>query len=188
MPYSYAEVSKDALIVQSVAGGEPFLPAPPPTFPYLIVDTTALSAQPSTGDIYDPAANTFSAPPPPIVLPTLVITSLQAIDADDNPTAVAQDLSEATIPVGAGVLATFQIQLPDGGTAPVDMPLVRMPVKATDGRTAYAVVQISQGQGTAEWHPEASGRWQITQDNINSELPEQARMCFAGLDVFVYGV
>ena len=118
-------------------------------------------------------------------MPRLVITCLAPDAPEHKTTDVADDYSHVTIPLGASVMASFQVQVADQ-VIPVDMPLLRMPITATDGRTAYAVVSISQGKGLATWKPESSGRWQITEANINSELPEEAHMLFGGIDVFVY--
>jgi hypothetical protein len=66
------------------------------------------------------------------------------------------------------------------------MPRLRLPITASDGRTVYTKIDIANGKGIATWRPRASGRWLITQENINSELPLDAQMEFSGLDIFVY--
>jgi hypothetical protein len=182
----YAEINKNTGAVNFV-GEAPFFPQPPPFADIYTVDITNIPS-PMPGDIYDPATGRFTSPPPPAPeppRPRLVITSLAANAPEYKTTDVADDFSQITIPMGASVVASFQVQIA-GQAIPIDMPLLRMPITATDGRTAYAIVTIAQGKGVATWTPEQSGRWQITEANINSELPPESQMEFSGIDVFVY--
>jgi hypothetical protein len=183
----YAEIDVSSGAVAAL-GEAPFLPAFALYVDRYAVDITALPIPPAPGDIYSRATGRFSPPPPSppeAQKPTLVITCLAADAPENKITSVADDYSEITIPIGAGVVASFELQI-GGQVLPVDMPLLRMPITATDGRTAYAIVSIRQGRGTATWTPEQSGRWKITEANVNSELPPEAQMFFSGIDVFVY--
>lgn len=178
----YAEIQQSSNIVRGI-GSAPFLPIFSPSADVIAVDITSVTPQPLCGWTWD--GLDFHPPATPTPKPNLVITSLDVMNAPQGKATQIVGVSEATIPRGATISADVEIQA-NSQLIPVDLPFCRMPIKSTDGRITYAIVEIAGGRGTVVWTPELTGRWQITEILINSELPPEAHMSFDGVDIFVY--
>lgn len=128
---------------------------------------------------FDPDTRTVSARP----TPRLVITDITA-----DPTwgmSVSADLSDVTIPAGATVTITAELRLPDSDEViPVDATF-RMPIRARDGREIVVLVGLQQGIATVDIPLRASGAWRADESTINSGLPADQRMRFAGVTAYV---
>ena len=192
--FTYAEISSVVPNTVLAINEAPFIPRISPGAGRFVIDVTEFDSMPNVGDLFVDGA--FVSPPPispSLPVPVLTLTSLSLFNVPpEDMSAISSDQLEVTMPLDAGVNATFEIQVDDGTgnmvTAPIDIPMVRMPVTSVDGWRIYLVFPITQGTGTVSWTPQESGRWQITQDNINSELPPDMQMSFVGLDIFVYEV
>lgn len=120
-----------------------------------------------------------SQPPPrPLPLPLLNITSISSA-----PDAIASDLSEVTVKVGATVTAIAQIT--DGANVLPVNAAFRMPVTASDGREIVALAQFVDGVAEIAIPFEASGIWSVTEATINRALPPEQQMTFAGITIYV---
>ena len=107
--------------------------------------------------------------------PTLVITSITGGLYANN---------ELTLPVGATLTATGEIQL-GGVTATTFSDSFRMPIKATDGREKVLLATVTNGVASITWTPKESGIWNITEALMNRDLPTESHLSFRGLKIFV---
>lgn len=180
MIYQFAEINESDNTLRAY-GQAPFIPDFAPGCGIKAVDITGIDPRPEPGDTWDPETNTWTTPPPPPPKPQLVI-----MEVTGENVVASEDLSDITLPLGASLTAVFEIQVDGKKVSSISMPAVRMPIAASDGRTVYAKIDIAKGKGTAKWRPRDSGKWLITQENINSELPAEAQMEFSGLSIFVY--
>lgn len=123
------------------------------------------------------------APPlaePAAELPRIVIT---AIDAGEHAahTTVADDFSLVRTTAGAILTITGQLMLAGALLRLSDE--FDMPVRSTDGRETLVTARMDGGIITVRIRMESAGTWTVTEDEINRDLPEPARMAFAGITV-----
>lgn len=116
-------------------------------------------------------------------LPRLVVTG---ITADPQwGISVSDDFADVTVPAGAVLTITAELRAPDAETVlPVDATF-RMPVRARDGREMVVLAGIQAGVATVDIPLRQSGSWSSTEALINSGLPHEQQMQFAGVTAFV---
>lgn len=115
--------------------------------------------------------------------PRLVVT---AIDADPAwGLAVSADLSDVTVLAGATVTISAELRAPDSETVLPVNATFRMPIRARDGRELVVLVGLQQGIATVDIPLRASGAWRADESTINSGLPAEQRMRFAGVTAYV---
>jgi hypothetical protein len=121
--------------------------------------------------------------PPPDLRPRLIVTAITADPAWGM--AVSQDLSEVTVPAGSMVTISAELRHPvTDDVLPLDGTF-RMPITARDGREIIALVGVQQGVVTVDIPLKSSGAWSADERTINSGLPPEQRMQFAGVTAFV---
>jgi hypothetical protein len=121
--------------------------------------------------------------PPPDLRPRLIVTEITADPAWGM--AVSQDLSDVTIPAGATMTITAELRHPIANDVlPLDGTF-RMPIRARDGREIVVLVGMQQGIATADIPLKQSGAWSVDEETINSGLPLEQHMQFAGITAFV---
>lgn len=123
----------------------------------------------------------ISPEPEPSPRPRIVITQ---IVCDDPDAVVDLDAGDVTCAAGAIVAATAELRMPDGSPLPLSAAF-RMPLVARDGRERILRAQFVGGVAEIAATLPDSGCWRVTESTINQDLPEEHRMEFAGLTVFV---
>ena len=116
------------------------------------------------------------------VRPEIVITSLtpSAEHADDS---LIEGLHNVTMPAGSVLTVTCELRLGDQ-VLPVTEAF-RMPLVARDGRERVVLVRFEEGAAVFIVPLTESRVWQVTEDAVNSALPADRQMRFAGLTVYV---
>jgi hypothetical protein len=181
----YAEIERKNNEV--VAFGEaPFIPNFGTDSARYCVDVTDTSL--TLGDIYDPITNTFSPPPDPeaAYIGTLILQNVTGGDFNETTT-------ELNAYINSQIVVNGEITDKTGAVLPLDIPLLRLPILPTDldGNTlanaqpSLAVASIANGAVTAQWTPEYTGTFAITEQAINVRLPDGAKLHFECLEIFV---
>ena len=116
----------------------------------------------------------------PIVLPIIVITNMTVSDDPRGVARIADDFTTLKMPVGATV--TIDAELRYGGElVPSFGEEFAMPLRSTDGSMRYINVQFESGKTTFSATMNDSKRWEVDKELINSDLPQEAHMDFAGV-------
>jgi hypothetical protein len=153
----------------------------------VLVDITSLAPQPQEGWLYDDVNDLFTEPEPgplPSVdtKPLLVITEIASSDTEN--TAIDLAVGEVTCAVGTILTATVEFQAPTGEVIPLTASF-RMPVQSRDGREMVALAKFINGIAEITIPFTQSGVWQVREETINSTLPPDSQMLFAGLTIYV---
>lgn len=131
------------------------------------------------GKYYDRDTQKFG-PQPSAARPAVVITNV-AVDADHKASAqVSPDFSAIKLPVGAQVTIDAELQL-GGQRVPGFAAEFAMPMRSTDGIMRYLDVRFADGKANFSAVMSDSKRWEVTEDLVNSSLPPEAHMAFAGI-------
>ena len=144
-------------------------------------DMIALDAYDETvlGKHYDAETGQFVAPAAP-ALPAVVITGV-AVDTEHAARAqIAPDFSAMKLPVGATVTIDTELQV-GGRRVPGFAAEFAMPMRSTDGVMRYLDVRFIDGRANFSAVMSDSKRWEVTHDLVNSSLPQEAHMAFAGI-------
>lgn len=121
--------------------------------------------------------------PPPDPRPRLVVTAINADPAWGM--AVSPELDDVTIPAGATVTITAELRHPiTDDLIPLDATF-RMPIRARDGREIVVLVGVQQGIASVDIPLKSSGAWRADESTINSGLPGEQHMQFAGVTAYV---
>lgn len=131
------------------------------------------------GKAYDPGSGEFSAPAPP-ALPVVVITSISVSPEHAERAQIAPDFTALKLPVGATVTIQAELQL-QGQRIPGFTGEFALPLRSSDGLMRYLDVQFVDGRTTFVASMNDSKRWEVTRDLVNSNLPAEAHMDFAGI-------
>jgi hypothetical protein len=95
---------------------------------------------------------------------------------------------DVTIPAGATVTITAELRHPIADDVlPLDGTF-RMPIRARAGREIVVLVGMQQGIATVDIPLKQSGAWSVDEETINSGLPPEQHMQFAGITAFVVEV
>ena len=134
----------------------------------------------------DPDCTVFAVheiPEPPAPLrPVLVITDIAS--SDEERTEVRQDFKRVSCPVGTTLQIAAELRLVSGQLFPFSSVFL-MPVVSRDGRERVLSAPMVSGVATVSAPFAESGVWQVTEAEINSDLPPQLHMSFAGIEIFV---
>ncbi|WP_321532259.1 hypothetical protein [uncultured Desulfuromonas sp.] len=120
-----------------------------------------------------------AAPVP--ALPVLSVVNLLSSDSS----AVTTGIRDITSKAGSTITAAIELRdAASGETLPLTA-LFRMPLRASDGRERFVLVSMVDGVATITVTLPESGRWEVTQESINSGLPPAEHMQFAGLTLYI---
>ena len=120
--------------------------------------------------------------PDPAQRPTIVITAISAAAPHNADTMVAPDLSEVTLPVGATLQVTAELQFDGRRVRRNDV--FRMPLVSIDNRHRVLLAKLADGVLEVRAQMTESRIWRITEADINAALPPGEQMAFAGLTVY----
>ena len=113
-------------------------------------------------------------------LPTVVITDIGVDPAHADRAQIAPDFSALKLPVGATVTIAAELRMA-GQRIPGFAAEFAMPLRSSDGLMRYLDVRFVDGATTFGAVMLDSKRWEATQELINSNLPAEAHMQFAGV-------
>lgn len=130
------------------------------------------------------AAGGFAPPllasPEPVALPAVVITSVSVDEANAARAVIAPDFSSMKLPVGSAVTIDVELQY-QGQRVPGFGEEFAMPMRSTDGMMRHIDIKFTDGRATFTAAMNDSRRWEVTRELINSGLPPEAHMDFAGI-------
>lgn len=120
------------------------------------------------------------APPEPVVRPTVVLTRIAVDEPYAARAQIAADFSALKLPVSATVTITAELQM--GGQRILGFAAeFAMPMRSSDGLYRYLDVQFVDGQAVFSAVMIDSKRWGVDRELINSGLPPEDHMDFAGI-------
>lgn len=131
------------------------------------------------GKVYNRATGQFSAPAPTTV-PTVAIVSITVSPEHAERAQIAPDFSSIKLPVGADVTINAELRM-HGQRIPGFEAEFALPLRSTDGLMRYLDVRFADGRTTFAARMNDSKRWEVTRDLVNSNLPAEAHMDFAGI-------
>jgi len=199
MQYTYAEIDRETNTVRCT-GVAPFIPDFGQAVIYA-VDITDMNPMPTGGWLYDPETGAFTEPDPENEHETEQLDPYlgELILDEADGAELSADGRELNAIKGQRVTVTGRITR-DGETlthiapnVPLSMPILRLPLIPTDidgnaipsAQPSMAVANITEGIVIAQWEPEYTGMFKVTERGINVRLPDGQKLRFAGLDVFV---
>lgn len=113
-------------------------------------------------------------------LPAVVITAITVDETHADRAQIASDFGAIKLPVGAVVTITAELQM-SGHRVPGFAAEFAMPMRSTDGLMRHLDVRFTDGVASFSATMTDSKRWEVTKDLINSNLPQEAHMDFAGI-------
>ena len=119
-------------------------------------------------------------PPEPAVLPTVVITGITVDEASADRAVIAPDFRTMKLPVGAVVTINVELQV-QGQRVPGFAEEFAMPMRSTDLLMRHIDIKFVDGRATFVAAMNDSKRWEVSRELINSGLPPEAHMDFAGI-------
>ncbi|MFN3987574.1 MAG: hypothetical protein ACK4KV_18955 [Rhodocyclaceae bacterium] len=118
--------------------------------------------------------------PGPDLRPQVVVTGISSQED-----IVVEDMRTVTCATETQLAVSVEIRDPITATVlPVDQTF-RLPFRARDGRERILLAVFTAGAATITTTVGESGCWQIREETINSGLPPEQHMQFAGLDIYV---
>ena len=118
----------------------------------------------------------------PADLPAVVVTGITVDEAHADHAQIAPDFSALKLPVGATVTITAELQM-QGQRVPGFTADFAMPMRSTDGTYRHLDVRFVDGQAVFSAVMSDSKRWEVTQALVNSDLPPEMHMSFAGITI-----
>lgn len=115
----------------------------------------------------------------PVELPVIVITNMTVSDDPRGVARIAPDFTTLKMPVGATVTIDAELRYA-GQVVPLTQDFA-MPLRSTDGFKRFINVQFVNGLTTFSATMTDSKRWEVDKALINSDLPPEAHMDFAGV-------
>lgn len=131
------------------------------------------------GKVYDPGTGQFSDPVQ-APIPTVVITGIVVSPEHAGRAQIAPDFSTLKLPVGATVTIQAELRF-NGQRIPDFAGEFALPLRSSDGLMRYLDVKFVEGRTTFVASMNDSKRWEVTRDLVNSNLPAEAHMDFAGI-------
>lgn len=111
--------------------------------------------------------------------PRLALVSASTDDVDG----IVGD-GEITCSTGSAVSVVAELRAHDDSVIPVTSTF-RMPIVARDGRERVIFVHMTDGVASINATMNESGVWRVSEDTINMALPEDQRMSFDGICIYV---
>lgn len=123
---------------------------------------------------------------PAAAVAAVVITSIAADPDHAAATDIATDLKSVDTSMGARLTFTAELRGSNDAVLPLEQTF-RMPLVAADGSNDRRLIRVDFVQGVATFSVAltASRHWRVTQETINTNLPAEQQLGFAGLDVYV---
>ncbi len=115
-------------------------------------------------------------------LPTVVIISVAVDEANAARAVIAPDFSIMKLPVGSAVTIDVELQW-QGLRVPSFGEEFAMPMRSTDGMMRHIDIKFTDGRAQFRAAMNDSKRWEVTRELINSGLPPEAHMDFAGITI-----
>ena len=152
--------------------------------PFAAIDVSGFDPCPDSGWVFD--GEMFHPPQSPVPTPTdqRPVLVIDSITASPETGVMISGVSEITCPAGTTFTAVARLTDGNGATLPVDA-VFRMPVVARDGQEIVAMASFTAGVATISIPFGISGVWMVTEATINSTLPPEQQMRFAGITVYV---
>lgn len=119
-----------------------------------------------------------SEAPEPAELPVIVITNMTVTNDPGGVARIAPDFTTLKIPVGATVTIEAELRKFEQ-IVPLTQDFA-MPLRSTDGFKRFINLQFVDGLTTFRATMNDSKRWEATKELINSDLPPETHMDFAG--------
>ena len=116
----------------------------------------------------------------PAERPEVVITGIAVDEPYAARAQIAPNFSALKLPVGATVTINAELQYA-GQRVPGFAAEFAMPLRSTDGLLRYLDVRFVDGRTTFSAVMSDSKRWEVTQELVNSSLPADSHMEFAGI-------
>lgn len=110
----------------------------------------------------------------------VVIVDIEVDEEHAEQAQISPDFSSMKLPVGAVVTITAELQV-QGHRAPGFAAEFAMPMRSTDGQMRHLNVRFADGVAAFSAAMTDSKRWEVTRELINSNLPPEAHMDFAGI-------
>jgi hypothetical protein len=148
----------------------------------IVVEITDVVPQPSEGWSYD--GKIFTAPEVVADLPQRPRIALDGITTSDIENTSIDGMYEVTCPVGTTTTVSASIVGQAGDVLPITASF-RMPIQSRDGREFVVLAQFVHGVADITVPFSQSGVWSVTEAAINSALPPEQQMSFAGFTVYV---
>lgn len=120
--------------------------------------------------------------PASAALPIVVITAISVDEANSARAVIAPDFSNMKLPVGSAVTIDVELKVAGQRVTGFDEAFA-MPMRSTDGAMRYINIPFSDGRASFTAEMKDSKRWEVTRDLINSGLPPEAHMDFAGITI-----
>lgn len=115
-------------------------------------------------------------------LPAVVITGITVDEASAARAVIAPDFSAMKLPVGAVVTIDVELQV-QGQRVPGFGEEFAMPMLSTDRMMRHIDIKFTDGRAQFTAVMNDSKRWEVTPELINSGLPREAHMDFAGITI-----
>jgi hypothetical protein len=169
--FRYAVLNSANKVIELILYSALLVPKPEA---YILVDEGV-----DIGVGYDYKDGVFRAPDPH-VLAVVVIANVTVSPEHVGRAQIAPDFSAIKLPVGAKVTIDAELQI-SGQRVPGFAAEFAMPLRSTDGLMRYLDVRFADGRTTFSALMSDSKRWEVTQELINSNLPPEMHMQFAGM-------
>lgn len=124
----------------------------------------------------------MSSPVVTVELPAVVITGITVDEASAARAVIAADYSSMKLPVGSIVTIDVELQV-QGQRVPGFGEDFAMPMRSTDGLIRHIDIKFVDGRAQFVAAMNDSKRWEVDADLINSGLPPEAHMDFAGITI-----
>ena len=148
----------------------------------IIIDITDISPQPAEGWLYDGV--TFTAPEPTAPTQQRPCIILNGVVSSNPDATSVNGMSDITCPINTSL--SFDASIVGEGMAVIPVSAsFRMPVQSRDGREFVVLAQFFNGVAEITVPFTQSGVWSVTEAAINSALPPEQQMSFAGFTVYV---
>lgn len=115
-------------------------------------------------------------------LPAVVITGISVDEANAARAVIAPEFTSMKLPVGAVVTIDVELQV-QGQRVPGFGEEFAMPMLSTDRMMRHIDIKFSDGRAQFTAVMNDSKRWEVTRELINSGLPPEVHMDFAGITI-----
>ncbi|TDS74417.1 hypothetical protein [Comamonas sp. JUb58] len=124
----------------------------------------------------------MSSPVVTVELPAVVITGITVDEANAARAVIAPDFRTMKLPVGSAVTIDVELQWQGQRVSGFGEEFA-MPMRSTDGLMRHIDIKFVDGSAQFVAAMNDSKRWEVTRELINSNLPPEAHMDFAGITI-----